>query len=58
MRSLGFKQLIKEATQIEGRIIDHVYWRDTLNSWHEPDVERYSPYYSDHDGLLVTLRKV
>ena len=38
MRRLGFKQLIKEATQIEGRIIDHVYWRDTTDSWAEPEV--------------------
>ena len=48
----GFIQLMKEATQIQGRIIDHVYINcvDMVL-----DVERYSPYYSDHDAILVSL---
>ena len=57
LRRLGFKQLVTEATQIEGRVIDHVYWKDVSDCWTGPDLERYSPYYSDHDGLLLTLRK-
>mgnify|MGYP003334306399 CR=1 FL=1 len=55
---MGFSQLVTKATHIQGGHIDHVYWRDSSRCWEEPDVERYSPYYSDHDGLLVTLRKV
>ena len=55
---LGFKQLVKEATQIEGNVIDHVYWRDGKNMWEDPIIEQYSPYYSDHDALLITLKLV
>ena len=48
----GFIQLMKEATQIQGRIIDHVYINcvDMVL-----DIERYSPYYSDHDAILISL---
>ena len=53
----GFKQLQKEASQIMGGVIDHVYWKDPREQWETPYVERYSPYYSDHCGFLITLRK-
>ena len=58
MERLGFRQMVTEATQIEGRLIDHVYWRDYQHNWKDPDMERYSPYYSDHDAFLITLQKV
>jgi len=52
-----FSQLVNEATHIQGRVIDHVYWKDTSRMWNEPAIERYSPYYSDHDGMCITLTK-
>ena len=53
---LGFSQLVSKATHIRGGHIDHVYWRDSIKpAFRAPVVERYSPYYSDHDCLLVTL---
>ena len=53
---MGFCQMVTEATLIEGGHIDHVYWRDLRKpAFEEPVLERYSPYYSDHDALLVTL---
>ena len=59
LQKLGFKQLMKEATHIQGGLIDHVYWKDVRSPrFEEPTVERYSPYYSDHDALLVTLVKM
>ena len=58
LENLGFMQLAIEATQIEGNIIDHVYWKDDLDLWQAPVVERYSAYYTDHDAHLITLRKV
>ena len=58
MERLGFKQMVREATQIEGRLIDHVYWKDAQHKWKDPDMERYGPYYSDHDGFLITIEKV
>ena len=53
----GFIQLVKEATHIRGGHIDHVYWRDVNGGWKAPQLQRYSPYYSDHDGSCVTLMK-
>ena len=57
LEGLGFKQVMKEATHIEGRHIDHCYWNDKSKKWEVPEIERYSPYHSDHDAILVTLKK-
>ena len=48
----GFSQVIEEATHIQGRVIDHVYVnrKDIII-----ELQRYSPYYSDHDALLISL---
>ena len=52
LEEMGFSQLVDKATHIQGRIIDHIY----INSIQVVlDFERYSPYYSDHDALLVSL---
>ena len=51
----GFKQLVRDATHIKGRHIDHVYWRDQDDIWTEPVLDRYSPYYSDHDANCLTM---
>jgi hypothetical protein len=51
----GLQQLMKEPTHILGGHIDHVYWRDDQNVWMVPILERYSPYYSDHDASCITL---
>ena len=48
--SNGFNQLVTEATHIRGGHIDRAYWRDVWG-------DRYSPYYSDHDGICTTLTK-
>ena len=49
----GFTKLNDEPTQIQGRQIDHMYINQpTLVR----GIERYSPYYSDHDALLLTLK--
>ena len=57
MEKVGFNQLVDRATHVEGGHIDHVYWRDFNGDWTKPVLEFYSPYYSDHDGILVTLIK-
>ena len=51
----GFQQLVRDPTQIMGGHIDHVYWRDGSQEWKEPILERYSPYYSDHDATCITM---
>ena len=53
----NFSQLMNEPTHILGRHIDHAYWRDPMNMWMDPVLERYSPYYSDHDASCITLVK-
>ena len=52
----GMQQLMTEPTHILGGHIDHVYWKDEPNQWMAPIIERYSPYYSDHDGSCVTIK--
>ena len=53
----GFQQLMREPTQIMGGHIDHVYWRDSSHQWRTSILERYSPYYSDHDASCITLMR-
>ena len=57
LRGEGFQQLVKEPTHIMGGHIDHAYWKGDSTLWEEPALERYSPYYSDHDGLCITLTR-
>ena len=52
---MGFTQMVTTATHIQGGHIDHAYWRDQDSLWNEPELEIYSPYYSDHDALLITI---
>ena len=52
--SLGFDQLVHEPTHIQGRHIDHVYFLDPTDRL-KPIIDRYSPYYSDHDGICITI---
>ena len=51
----GFKQLVKEATHIKGRLLDHFYIRQHEKDSPATSVFRYSPYYSDHDAICSTI---
>ena len=53
--SKEFVSLLDEATHIEGGYIDQAYWKDEDNDFIPPTVERYSPYYSDHDAICITI---
>ena len=53
----GFSQLVTKPTHVLGGLIDHAYWKDNSESWQLPKIETYSPYYSDHDAVLVTLSR-
>ena len=52
----GFEQLVKEATHLQGGLIDHVYFHQ-VNDIFKPEVSIYSPYYcaTDHDAILLHL---
>ena len=54
---IGFDQLVHEPTHIRGRHIDHIYYMDQNNEF-QPIIDRYSPYYSDHDGNCIALTKL
>ena len=54
----GFKLLMNEFTQNLGGFIDHAYWRDSQKFYENPSIERYSPYFSDHDALCISLKKI
>jgi hypothetical protein len=55
--SLGFNQLVHEPTHIRGRHIDHVFFLDPSDQL-KPIIDRFSPYYSDHDGICITIPEV
>ena len=57
LESNGFQQLVRESTHIRGRHIDHAYWKDANRFWLEPVLNRYSPYYSDHDAICLTITR-
>ena len=51
----GFTQLVKEATHIQGRLLDHFYMRMCNNEQQTSSVYRYSPYYVDHDAICTNI---
>ena len=53
----GFLKMLERPTHIQGGHIDHTYWLDRHNEMDPPEVEFYSPYWTDHDAQLVTLMK-
>ena len=63
LEEMEFHLLVDVATHIQGGHIDHLYWRGDPNGvWMKPTlennlIERYSPYYTDHDAWLVTLQR-
>ena len=52
----GCQQMMRYPTHVKGGHIDHVYWRDEGKIWEKPVIERYRPYYTDHDASLVTIK--
>ena len=55
LKSLGFQQYELGATHIKGGHIDHLYIKHDGPRQINVETDRYSPYYSDHDGILVFL---
>ena len=51
-----FAQYVKEATHIQGRLLDHFYMKMCNNEQQTTSVYRYSPYYVDHDAICTTIR--
>ena len=54
LRFLGFEQMVKLSTHIAGRMIDHVHFYSSSVKSPMIKVQQQSPYFSDHDLLLVS----
>ena len=50
-----FSQLMKEATHIRGRLLDHLYFKPVGNILENPSIHRYSPFYSDHNAICAAI---
>ena len=55
LKEFGFQQIVTKPTHIDGRTIDHIYIRNVENTSYEWTLEYFPKYYSDHDGLGLTL---
>ena len=55
LREMGFSQLVKNATLIEGGMIDHVYIKQGEITKVSYIIEEFPKYYSDHDGVGIIL---
>ena len=51
----GFQQIVKKGTHIEGGVIDHIYIKQGKENMFEWALEHFPKYYSDHDGLGLTI---
>ena len=54
----GFKQIINKATHIDGGHINHAYVLNIGNFEEKPDIELIPKYYSDHDAICISWRRV
>ena len=52
---LEFKQMVGRATHLDGHILDHVYVPQARST--SVDIKHHHVYYSDHDGILVSMKK-
>ena len=55
LKDRGFEQVVRIATHIEGGLLDHVYIRSGENKKFDWGLEIFPKYYSDHDGIGLTL---
>ena len=56
LTAMGFHSMVNAATHVAGGHLDHGYFRDAKEIWHLT-IERFSPYYTDHDLLAAVLKK-
>ena len=58
LSEMGFKQIVMEATHIDGGVIDHIYILHGKQTRFEWALELMPKYYSDHDGVCLTLWEI
>ena len=56
LEGMGFNEMVKEATHIDGGHLDHAYHLN-LGSFKEDTIVHLIPkYYSDHDAVCVIFK--
>ena len=55
LEEMGFKQLVTQATHEDGRALDHIYIRQGKTARFDWAIEYFPKYYSDHDGVGLTM---
>ena len=55
MEEMGFTQLVTQATHENGRALDHIYIRQGKTTRFDWALEYFPKYYSDHDGIGLTM---
>ena len=58
MEEKNFKKIINKASHIDGRHINHAYILNVGNFVETPEIELLPKYYSDHDSVCVTWKKL
>ena len=58
LTEMGFNQIVMEATHIDGGVIDHIYILQGIQTRFEWTLELMPKFYSDHDGVGLTLWEV
>ena len=58
LRNKKFTQIIKYGTHIDGGHINHAYIINLGNYEETPDIEIIPKYYSDHDAICISWKKV
>ena len=55
LKEMGFEQIVVKSTHIDGRTIDHIYISQGVKEGFTWVLEHLPKYYSDHDGLGLTM---
>ena len=55
LTQMGFKQIVKQATHIQGGALDHIYISQGCTTGFKTSLEYIPKYYSDHDSLCLAI---
>ena len=57
LEGMGFKSMVNLATHVSGSHLDHAYFRDLAGLWQLNAIERFSPYFTDHDLIAAVFKR-
>ena len=55
LEEIGLKQLVTQATHENGRALDHIYIWQRKTARFDWALEYFPKYYSDHDGVGLSM---